>query len=153
MYTDSIRPVHSLLFVKSIPTIRFEDSRPADAKASVTYQREITWFITFGFPTEGKHHHSPYVKFLIITCTQEYPLFKSKQPIKATQDFVLYRQCNHAVSSTDLLFHMFDAIIKKGESPLHEHPHLMRVEEGSLFSVALSLFCIVSTTQTHDLLV
>ena len=29
-------PVHSLLFVKSIPTIRFEDSRPARANASVT---------------------------------------------------------------------------------------------------------------------
>lgn len=31
------KPVHSLLFVKSIPTIRFEDSKPARAKASVTY--------------------------------------------------------------------------------------------------------------------
>lgn len=32
------KPVHSLLFVKSMPTIRFEDSRPACASAAVTYK-------------------------------------------------------------------------------------------------------------------
>jgi len=35
------KPVHSLLFVKSIPTIRFEDSSPAFASASVTYNPQI----------------------------------------------------------------------------------------------------------------
>lgn len=32
-------PVHSLLFVKSIPTIRLDDSRPSFLKASVTCKR------------------------------------------------------------------------------------------------------------------
>lgn len=30
------RPVHSLLFVKSIPTIKLDDSSPARERASVT---------------------------------------------------------------------------------------------------------------------
>jgi len=34
------KPVHSLLLVKSIPTMRLEDSRPAFAKASVTLKYE-----------------------------------------------------------------------------------------------------------------
>jgi len=33
-------PVHSLLFVKSIPRIRFEDSKPSFLKALVTCTRE-----------------------------------------------------------------------------------------------------------------
>lgn len=33
------KPVHSLLFVKSIPTIRLDDSRPSFLKASVTCKR------------------------------------------------------------------------------------------------------------------
>lgn len=33
---DEVEPVHSLLFVKSIPTIRLEDSKPAFARAAVT---------------------------------------------------------------------------------------------------------------------
>jgi hypothetical protein len=33
-------PVHSLLFVKSIPRIRFEDSKPSFLKALVTCIRE-----------------------------------------------------------------------------------------------------------------
>lgn len=36
MHHNDAQPVHSLLFVKSIPTIRLEDSRPARASASVT---------------------------------------------------------------------------------------------------------------------
>lgn len=32
-------PVHSLLFVKSMPTMRFDDSRPARASASVTCRK------------------------------------------------------------------------------------------------------------------
>jgi hypothetical protein len=36
MHQKEVKPVHSLLFVKSIPTIRLEDSRPARANASVT---------------------------------------------------------------------------------------------------------------------
>lgn len=35
-YRDKPKPVHSLLFVKSIPTMRLEDSSPAWARASVT---------------------------------------------------------------------------------------------------------------------
>lgn len=36
--SNEAKPVHSLLFVKSIPTMRLEDSRPALARASVTFQ-------------------------------------------------------------------------------------------------------------------
>ncbi len=35
-HQDEVEPVHSLLFVKSIPTIRLEDSRPACERAAVT---------------------------------------------------------------------------------------------------------------------
>lgn len=38
--SNEAKPVHSLLFVKSIPTMRLEDSRPALARASVTFQYE-----------------------------------------------------------------------------------------------------------------
>lgn len=44
-------PVHSLLFVKSIPTMRLEDSRPERASASVTYK---SWNISFSW--EVKRH-------------------------------------------------------------------------------------------------
>jgi len=36
--SNEAKPVHSLLFVKSMPTMRLEDSRPAFARASVTFQ-------------------------------------------------------------------------------------------------------------------
>lgn len=33
-----ISPVHSLLFVKSIPSIKFDDSRPASLNDEITWQ-------------------------------------------------------------------------------------------------------------------
>lgn len=48
VYRDrgKVQPVHSLLLVKSIPTIRLEDSRPARASASVTW-RSLSFDIIF----------------------------------------------------------------------------------------------------------
>lgn len=42
-------PVHSLLLVKSIPTIRFDDSNPASLRAAVTCRASTpTDFLAFG---------------------------------------------------------------------------------------------------------
>lgn len=43
VFKSTKKPVHSLLFVKSIPTIRFEDSRPAFERASVTCIIKVEW--------------------------------------------------------------------------------------------------------------